>query len=101
MFSHDKLTYKIRHIYGGAVLVDGEKVTVGGEDAVAIAVTVTSAGDAGFGMGGPGMGQPGETGEPGSFGPESMEPPEGGMEPPPEGGMEPPEGGMEPPEMNG
>ena len=27
MFSHDKLTYKIRHIYGGAVLVDGEKGT--------------------------------------------------------------------------
>lgn len=25
MFSNDKLTYKIRHIYGGAVLVDGEK----------------------------------------------------------------------------
>ena len=27
MFSNDKLTYKIRHIYGGAVLVDGEKAT--------------------------------------------------------------------------
>ena len=27
MFSHDKLTYKIRHIYGGTVLVDGEKAT--------------------------------------------------------------------------
>lgn len=27
MFSNDKLTYKIRHIYGGAVLVDGEKGT--------------------------------------------------------------------------
>ncbi|QIL81819.1 hypothetical protein G7047_19275 [Diaphorobacter sp. HDW4A] len=27
VFSHDKLTYKIRHIYGGTVLVDGEKAT--------------------------------------------------------------------------
>lgn len=27
MFSNDKLTYKIRHIYGGGVLVDGEKGT--------------------------------------------------------------------------
>lgn len=27
MFSNDKLTYKIRHIYGGTVLVDGEKGT--------------------------------------------------------------------------
>lgn len=27
MFSNDKTTYKIRHIYGGAVLVDGEKGT--------------------------------------------------------------------------
>lgn len=27
MFSNDKLTYKIRHIYGGSVLVDGEKAT--------------------------------------------------------------------------
>jgi hypothetical protein len=27
MFSNDKLTYKIRHIYGGSVLVDGEKGT--------------------------------------------------------------------------
>lgn len=27
MFSHDKLTYKIRHEYGGAILVDGEKGT--------------------------------------------------------------------------
>ena len=27
MFSNDKLTYKIRHEYGGAVLVDGEKGT--------------------------------------------------------------------------
>lgn len=27
MFSNDKVTYKIRHIYGGAVLVDGEKGT--------------------------------------------------------------------------
>lgn len=27
MFSNDKLTYKIRHAYGGAVLVDGEKGT--------------------------------------------------------------------------
>ncbi|PKO63466.1 MAG: hypothetical protein CVU23_10570, partial [Betaproteobacteria bacterium HGW-Betaproteobacteria-17] len=27
MFSNDKLTYKIRHIYGGNVLVDGEKGT--------------------------------------------------------------------------
>lgn len=27
MFSNDKLTYKIRHIYGGAVPVDGEKAT--------------------------------------------------------------------------
>lgn len=27
MFSNDKLTYKIRHVYGGAVLVDGEKGT--------------------------------------------------------------------------
>lgn len=27
MFSNDKLTYKLRHIYGGAVLVDGEKGT--------------------------------------------------------------------------
>lgn len=27
MFSNDKLTYKIRHIYGGNVLVDGEKAT--------------------------------------------------------------------------
>lgn len=27
MFTNDKLTYKIRHIYGGAVLVDGEKGT--------------------------------------------------------------------------
>lgn len=27
MFSNDKLTYKIRHIYGGAPLVDGEKGT--------------------------------------------------------------------------
>lgn len=27
MFSNDQLTYKIRHIYGGAVLVDGEKGT--------------------------------------------------------------------------
>jgi hypothetical protein len=26
MFSNDKLTYKIRHIYGGTVLVDGEAV---------------------------------------------------------------------------
>ena len=25
MFSNDKLTYKLRHIYGGGVLVDGEK----------------------------------------------------------------------------
>ena len=25
MFSSDKITYKLRHIYGGAVLVDGEK----------------------------------------------------------------------------
>ncbi len=27
MFSNDKTTYKIRHIYGGTVLVDGEKGT--------------------------------------------------------------------------
>ncbi|MBS0414351.1 MAG: hypothetical protein JSR68_08260 [Proteobacteria bacterium] len=27
MFSNDQITYKIRHIYGGAVLVDGEKGT--------------------------------------------------------------------------
>lgn len=27
MFSNDKLTYKIRHIYGGGILVDGEKGT--------------------------------------------------------------------------
>jgi len=27
MFTNDKTTYKIRHIYGGAVLVDGEKGT--------------------------------------------------------------------------
>ncbi|SDD56207.1 hypothetical protein SAMN05192589_107118 [Paracidovorax valerianellae] len=27
MFSNDKLTYKIRHIYGGSVLVDGFKAT--------------------------------------------------------------------------
>lgn len=27
MFSNDKVTYKIRHVYGGAVLVDGEKGT--------------------------------------------------------------------------
>ena len=27
MFSNDKLTYKIRHIYGGAVPVDGFKAT--------------------------------------------------------------------------
>ena len=27
MFSNDKLTYKIRHVYGGTVLVDGEKGT--------------------------------------------------------------------------
>lgn len=27
LFSNDKITYKIRHIYGGGVLVDGEKFT--------------------------------------------------------------------------
>jgi hypothetical protein len=27
LFTNDKITYKIRHIYGGNVLIDGEKGT--------------------------------------------------------------------------